>query len=85
MADNLEDDEDKEDSLLQTLRRHLAEDNPNPNNDGCPSREELRAAVFDPTKGNPSLHRHLTSCSGCYLAFEEMLKHGNLKREEAGR
>jgi len=85
VADNFEDGEDKEDSLLKALRHHLAKDNPNPNNDGCPSREELRAAVLDPTKGDTSLHRHLTICSGCYLAFEEMLKHGNLKRQDGGR
>ncbi len=74
MADNIEEGEDKENRLLRMLRRHLAEDNPNPNNDDCPSREELSSAALNPAKADPQLHRHLTTCSGCYLASEEMLK-----------
>ena len=85
MAENIEDGEDKENRLLRTLRRHLAEDNPNPKNDDCPSHEELRSAVLNPAKADPQLHRHLTTCSGCYLAFEGMLKQvtSNARKDRA--
>lgn len=83
MADSLEDNENQENELLRILRRHLTEDNPNPNKDGCPSGEALRALALDSIKGDTSLRRHLTICSRCYLAFEQLLKHGALDRKHA--
>lgn len=63
----------KERVLLDFARSYLSEGFPNPDREGCPPDDALRALAFNPRESNPEVTEHLAACSPCFRRYSELL------------
>jgi hypothetical protein len=70
---------DLDGKILETARKHFAEDFPNPERRGCPPMNEIKLLADKPFEGKDWVLDHIGFCSPCYRDFAHFLRAGRKK------
>lgn len=76
---------DLEQDLLGFTRSYLSEAFPNPERQGCPPDNTLRALALEPTQSDESISAHLTCCSPCFNAYMAHIGHARDQEVQSQR
>jgi hypothetical protein len=68
-----------DEEILEMMRKHFAEDFPNPERRGCPPKNEIKLLADKPLEGKDWVLGHIRFCSPCYRDFAHFLHAGRKK------